>query len=202
MRRLIFAITLAALPFAAEAGPTVITAFGNSLFAGLGVPPEETLPAQLERKLKADGHDVKVNNDSISGDTTAGGLARIDHVLDGHPDIVILELGANDMFRALAPEDARTNLDAILAKLKDAHIKVVVVGQKAAASFGKKYSSKFNPLFCELAQKYEAPCYPFFYDGFLGHPEYLQSDGAHPTSEGAKFVMEKLYPLIVSRIKK
>jgi acyl-CoA thioesterase-1 len=203
MRRLLLCLLLS-LPLsqASAEDTTVIAAFGDSLFAGLGVAPESAFPAQLERKLKADGYYVKVINDSISGDTTEGGAARIESVLAQKPDIVIVELGSNDMLRALPPQEVGTNLDQILSRFNKAGIKIIVAGQKAPLSFGLHYAADYNPIFCDLAKKYNSACYPVILEGVYEHTELMQADGMHPNADGAKVIVDKMYPLITKLLKK
>lgn len=182
---------------------TVIAAFGDSLFAGFGISAQDAFPEQLERRLLADGYHVKVLNDGISADTTADGLARIDSVIAQKPDIVILELGANDMLRALPPKQTENNLDEILSQLQGAGVKkILVAGQKAPLSYGLAYSSAYNPLFCTLAKKYNASCYPVYLEGVYGHAEWMQTDGMHPNADGVKMILDKIYPSVKALLKK
>jgi acyl-CoA thioesterase-1 len=180
---------------------TVIAAFGDSLFAGLGIAPEDAFPARLEAKLNADGYHVRVINDGISGDTTAGGVARIDGVLAQKPGIVIIELGANDLLRGEPVLQVRANLEAILSRFHEAGIKMLVVGQKAPISFGLQYAAGFNPIFCELAKKYNAGCYPLYLEGVYGHQDLMQDDGIHPNAQGVKVVLDKMYPYVTRLLK-
>jgi acyl-CoA thioesterase-1 len=181
---------------------TTIAAFGDSLFAGFGLAPEDALPAQLARKLANDGYKVQMLNDGISGDTTAGGVARVDAVLAQKPAAVLVELGANDMLHGLPPGQARDHLDAILSRLHAAKIKLLVIGQRAPLSYGIPYTKAYDAMFCDLAKKYHADCYPFLFDGVYGHPELLQEDGLHPTAEGVKVIVDKIYPQVAKLLTK
>ena len=141
---------------------THILAFGDSLTAGYGVAPQDAFPVRLAARLKADGYVAEVTNAGISGDTTSGGLARLDWTLTDHPDIVLLELGANDALRGIDPKLARANLDAMLARLTAAHIKVLLIGMEAPGNWGADYQKSFDAIYPDLAKKYGVPLYPFF----------------------------------------
>jgi acyl-CoA thioesterase-1 len=175
---------------------TRILAFGDSLTAGLGVAPNQAFPVQLAARLKADGYDVTVDNGGVSGDTTADGLARLDWALGDHPDVALVELGANDMLRGLAPKQATANLDAILAKLKAAKIKVLLIGMKAASNWGADYQKSFDAIYPTLAKKYDVPLYPFFLDGVAMDPKLNQADGLHPTAAGVVVIVGRIAPAV------
>src|SRR5690242_690823 len=149
----------------AFAKPTEILVFGDSIAAGFGLPQQEAFPARLEAKLRADGLAVHVINAGKSGDTTADGLARLGWSLAEKPDLVILELGANDALRGLDPAAVRANLDAILARLKAAGVAVLIAGMRAPPNLGRDYAAAFDKLYPELAAKHGVPLYPFFLDG-------------------------------------
>jgi acyl-CoA thioesterase-1 len=197
-RRLAAAALLGALlaPMAAQAAPIAVMAFGDSLFAGYGVQDADNIPAQLEKALKADGKDVKVINASISGDTTADGVARLDWSLADKPDLVLLELGANDALRGLDPDRAKENLDAILAKLKAKNIPVVLFGMIAPRNLGPAYGAKFDPIYKELADKYQVPLYPFILDGVALDPTLNQADGMHPNKDGVQVIVKCILPVV------
>ncbi|WP_341911972.1 arylesterase [Ferrovibrio terrae] len=171
--------------------------FGDSLVAGYSLPPDASYPAQLEKALKAKGLDVAVLNAGVSGDTTAAALARLDWSLADRPTHVLVELGANDMLRGLAPEQARTNLDAILAKLKQAGLPTMLVGMLAAPNLGADYGRRFNAIYPDLAAKYGIPLYPFFLDGVAGEAKLNLSDGMHPSREGVTVMVERTLPQIL-----
>ncbi len=184
------------LATAANAAPVRIMAFGDSLFAGYGVPDADNFPTQLERALKADGKDVTVVNASVSGDTTADGLARLDWSLADKPDLVLLELGANDALRGLDPDLARANLDQMLSRLSAAHIPVVIVGMLAPRNLGPAYAAKFDPIYKALAEKYHAPIYPFVLAGVAMDPALNQADGMHPNQKGVAIIVRKMLPVV------
>jgi acyl-CoA thioesterase-1 len=181
---------------AAAAAPTTILAFGDSLFAGFGLPASDSIVARLEAALKADGHDVRIVNASVSGDTTADGLARLDWSLADKPDLVLLELGANDALRGLDPAITRRNLDAILSRLQAAHIPVVIFGMLAPRNLGPAYAAQFEPIYPELAKKYQAPLYPFILDGVATDAALNQADGLHPNPRGVAIVVNKIAPIV------
>ena len=190
---LLLAALLAAGPTAAA---TRILAFGDSLTAGLGVATNQAFPAQLAARLKADGYDVIVDNGGVSGDTTADGLARFDWTMGDHPDIVLLELGANDMLRGLAPTRAAANLDAMLGKLKAAKVKTLLLGMRAPPNWGADYQKAFDGIYPALAKKYDVPLYPFFLDGVVLDPKLNQPDGLHPTPAGVAVIVSRVAPAV------
>lgn len=198
MRGLLLYLLLCVVPLSCAWSKdiTVITAFGDSLSSGYGLTPNEAFPSILENKLLSNGKKVKVINDGIAGDSTTGALARLQKVLDQKPDIAIVELGGNDMMRGVAVSDIRFNLEKILVYLNEARIKVLVVGMYAQPGLGKDYANEFNSLFCELARNHNAPCYPFFLDGVVDHPELMQGDGIHPNSAGVQVIVDKIYPFV------
>jgi acyl-CoA thioesterase I len=171
--------------------------FGDSLVAGYNLPPDAAYPAQLEKALKARGLDVAVLNAGVSGDTTAAALSRLDWSLADRPTHVLVELGANDMLRGLAPEQARANLDTILGKLKQAGLPVMLAGMVAAPNLGADYGRRFNGIFPDLAAKHGIPLYPFFLDGVAGEARLNLSDGIHPTREGVAIIVERTLPQIL-----
>lgn len=172
--------------------------FGDSLVAGYNLPPDAAYPAQLEKALKAKGvKNIAVLNAGVSGDTTAAAASRLDWALADRPTHVIVELGANDMLRGLSPVQARTNLDGILARLKQAHLPVMLMGMLAAPNLGADYGRVFNGMYPELAAKYRVPLYPFFLDGVAGEAKLNLSDGIHPTREGVAIMVERTLPQIL-----
>jgi acyl-CoA thioesterase-1 len=180
----------------AIAAPTTILAFGDSLFAGYGVAQGENIPTRLEQALRADGRDVRIVNASVSGDTTADGVSRLDWSLADKPDLVMLELGANDALRGLDPEIARANLDQILRRLKAAHIPVLICGMLAPRNLGPAYAQKFDPIYADLAKTYDAPLYPFILDGVALDPALNQEDGMHPNPKGVTVIVQRLLPAV------
>ncbi|MBK6802521.1 MAG: arylesterase [Novosphingobium sp.] len=164
-----------------------IVALGDSLFAGYGVDPGQSYPARIEAALRARGINARMTNAGVSGDTTSGGLGRVDFVLDSMakpPQLVLISLGGNDMLRGLPPEETRKNLAAILGKLKDRKIPVVLMGMLAPPNLGADYAAKFNPVYPALAKEYGATLVPFFLQPVVGRPDLIQADRIHPTAEG------------------
>ncbi len=181
----------------AQAAPLKIMVFGDSLFAGYGLSSDaDNIPSRLEQLLKADGHDVKLINAAVSGDTTTDGLARLDWSLADKPDLMLLELGANDALRGQDPDLTRANLDQILARLKAAKIPVLLCGMIAPRNLGPAYSAKYDPIFAQLAEKYDVPLYPFILDGVALNPALNQGDGMHPNKDGAAIVAKRLAPAV------
>ncbi|MBL4838548.1 MAG: arylesterase [Kordiimonadaceae bacterium] len=167
-----------------ELAPLEILAFGDSLTAGYGLPPGEGFTDQLQVWLSAHiSGDVKVTNAGVSGDTSSGGRSRLDWALspikNGQPDLVILELGANDALRGVSPVLTRENMDAMVAVLAARNIPVLIAGMKATPSWGPEYSVVFDGIFPDLSQKYNVPLYPFFLEGVAANPALNQSDGLH-----------------------
>lgn len=173
-----------------------LAALGDSLTAGWGLPADDAFPARLTRALAENGRAVEILNFGISGDTTTGGLARLDAVLAAAPDGVILELGANDMLRGLDPATPRANLDAIMARLHDAGIPILLCGMRAPRNFGRDYAEAYEALYVELARKYDAVLYPVFLDGVTGVPGLTMPDGLHPTAEGVAEIVRRSLPTV------
>lgn len=192
---LLVAVTLfTAAPARAE--PVRITAFGDSLSAGYNLPHEAAFPNQLQAALAEQGLNATVANAGVSGDTTAGGLARLDWMLADKPDVVILELGANDALRGLPPQQVEANLDAMLARLKAADVTVVLAGMLAPPNMGKDYGATFDAIYPRLAERHEVIFYPFFLDGVAARADYLQRDGMHPTAEGVAEIVRRILPTV------
>ncbi len=184
----------------AAAKPLRILALGDSLTQGYGVPPGDDFPNVLEHALKAKGLDVSVINAGVSGDTSAGGRARLDWSLEdanNPPDAAIVELGANDGLRGLPVDDMAKNLDVILARFKSRGIPVLLTGMKAPRNFGEAYAKSFDSVFPQLAKKYGVLFYPFFLDGVALNANLLQADGLHPNPRGVEVIVAKLTPLAV-----
>ena len=180
----------------AAAAPVSILALGDSITAGFGLPAGEALPQKLEERLKADGFDATVINAGVSGDTTAGGLARLDWAMGDHPPFALVELGANDALRGLDPAEAFENLDKILARLAAAHVKALLIGMLAPGNWGKSYQQKFDAIYPDLAAKYHVPLYPFILDGVALDPKLNQGDGLHPNIAGVALIVGKLAPMV------
>jgi acyl-CoA thioesterase-1 len=196
----LFAVLLCASVTVAHAEPLRIAMLGDSLTAGFGLPPEQALPAKLEAALKAAGRDVTVANNGVSGDTSAGGLARLDWTLGDKPKLVIVALGANDALRGLDPEETEKNLDAIIARTRAAGAAVLLCGMKAPRNYGPDYVAKFDGLYERLAQKYDVPLMPFLLEGVAMVPELNQTDGMHPNSKGVDEVVSHLAPAVMKAL--
>ena len=174
-----------------------IVAFGDSLMAGYGLAVQDSFPAQLERALHAKGYAVDVINAGVSGDTTAGGYARLEWVLLDDPDIVIMCLGGNDSLRGLDPAMTRVHLEAILTRLIESGISVVLAGMLAPPNLGPDYTTAFNRVYPQLAQHYEISFYPFFLEGVATQDSLNQADGIHPNAAGVKYIVAAIQPLII-----
>ncbi len=173
-----------------------IVAFGDSLTAGLGVPTDEAYPAQFQHRLDSAGYRYRVINAGVSGDTTAGGLRRLPWVLKSKPRIVILELGGNDGLRGLSLQETRANLEQLIQRLQRASITVVLAGMKLPPNYGAEYTSGFESIYPALANKYRLPLIPFFLDGVAGSVSLNQADGIHPTGEGYRMIVEKVFDTV------
>ncbi len=180
----------------ARAAPARVLVLGDSLTAGFGLPVTESLPSQLEAVLKGQGLDVVILNGGVSGDTTAGGLSRVDWALADNPGYALVALGANDALRGLDTEKAFQNLDAIIGKLKAKGIKVMILGMMAPPNLGRDYGERFAAIFPKLAEKYRVPLYPFLLDGVAADPKLNQRDGIHPNAEGVRIIVARLAPLV------
>ncbi|WP_291153017.1 arylesterase [Hyphomicrobium sp.] len=185
-----------------DAAPIRIVAFGDSLTAGYRLKPSEAFPVQLAAALKAKGYNVDVANAGVSGDTTAAGLARLDWSVPDGTEAVILELGANDALRGIAPNVTRTNLDAIVKKLRERKIEVLVAGMKAPKNLGDDYERQFEPIFVDLAEQYGALRYPFFLDGVVLDAKLNLDDGMHPTGEGVGVIVSRILPTVEQLIER
>jgi acyl-CoA thioesterase-1 len=185
-----------ALASQAQTAPVKLAILGDSLTAGFGVKPEQALPARLEAALRAEGRNVTVLNDGVSGDTSAGGLDRVDWSLADKPDIVMVELGANDALRAVDPASTERNLSAIVEKLKAAGATVWLAGMMAPRNLGPDYVEAFDGLYRRLAKKYDVPLYPFLLDGVAQDPTLNQADGLHPNPKGVDVIVQRLLPFV------
>ncbi len=186
---LIFSIT-------ANAKTISLVGFGDSLMAGYQLPPGDGFPEKLQAALKAKGVDISITNAGVSGDTTTGGLARIDWSVPDGTDGVILELGANDALRGIPPEESEKNLDQMIVRLKERGIAVLLVGMLAPPNMGGDYAARFNGIYQKLAQKHGVALYPFFLDGVVLDAGLKLEDGMHPNSKGVDVMVEKMEPAI------
>ena len=183
---------------------TLIVAFGDSLYAGYRLGPNEGLAPQLQAALQAKGIKARVHGAGVSGDTSAAGKARLTFVLDNlerKPDVVVLGLGGNDMLRGIKPSETRANIAAMVAELDKRGIDVVLTGMLAAPNLGADYANAFNPIFPALAKQYDAPLLPFFLEGVMSDKTLMLDDGIHPNAMGVKKVVEKLSPLVEGELK-
>jgi len=177
-----------------QQAPVTILALGDSLTAGYGLSPSEAVPAILERMLRDEGYDVRMINAGVSGDTSGGGLARLDWSLAENPDAAIVELGANDGLRGMSVERMEQNLDAILKKLAERDIETLFTGMGAPPNMGEEYGRRYNQVFPRLAEKYDVAFYPFYLEGVYMKQEYTLPDGLHPNAEGTRRIAENLLP--------
>ncbi len=194
-------VNIVCCPADAGAEQKKILVFGDSLVAGYGIPLEKAFPAQLEKKLQALGYAVAVINAGVSGDTTSGGLTRLEWTLAQKPDFVILELGANDMLRAVDPAVTRENLRKMLDILKAKKIPVLLAGMKATPNLGDEFVKSYAAMYKALAKQYHAVYYPFFMEGVTTHADLVQEDGLHPTAEGVVVVVDNMLPAVKKLLK-
>ena len=198
------ALVKVALALAIFQGTSVATAnevcriavLGDSLTTAYGLAVEEGFPAQLRRRLRAQGYDCMVLDAGVGGDTTAGGLARLDWTLADRPSHVIVELGGNDGLRALPPEQMEQNLDAIVSRLQADDVAVLLAGMLAPPNLGRRYGEAFEAVFYRVAERHDVPLYPFFLEGVVGDPRLNQPDGIHPTAEGIAVIVERILPTV------
>ena len=182
-------------------GDAVVVALGDSLTAGLGVAADEAFPARLEARLKTEGYAYRVVNAGVSGDTTAGGLRRVDWVLRARPDVVIVALGANDGLRGQDPGAMRANLDEIVARLLAGGARVLLVGMRLPPNYGGDYTKEFEAVFPAVARRAKVALVPFLLDGVAGVPRLNQADGIHPTAAGQQAIADHLWPYLRSLLR-
>ena len=188
----------------ASAGP-LIWALGDSLTEGYGLPPQQGFTVQLQAALRRAGVDATVANGGVSGDTVRQGLARLRWGLRGlprAPDLVIVELGANDMLRGLPPEQTAKNLSAILDELARRHLPVLLTGMRASPNMGADYRRRFDALYPALATRYRVVFYPFFYDGVAGRRALIQADGLHPNARGVAVIIGRISPAVLKALRR
>ena len=201
--RLAFTVVLVVLMSVASPGMArapVILDFGDSLTAGYGVPVGQAFPARLEAWLHERGIAARVVNAGVSGDTTAGGLARLDWALADKPDLVILALGANDALRGIEPSTVRGNLDKMIGRIEATGAKVLLLGMLAPPNWGEEYKRAFDQIFPELAHIHHLPLYPFFLEGVAMNPELNQPDGLHPNEKGVAVLVDRIAPVVAGLI--
>lgn len=198
----LFAVILALLAAAPQTGhagdgPIRLLVLGDSLTAGYGLPASRAFPVRLQAELKRRGRNVKVINAGVSGDTTAGGLARLAWSLADKPDFAIIELGANDALRGIDPDSTFRNLDRIIVRLTQAGIKILITGMYAPPNWGREYTKRFNAIYPKLAKKYNVMLYPFFLDGVATLPKLNQRDGIHPNAAGVEEIVDRITPYVL-----
>jgi len=209
---LLMSVASSGLSFASESTNSTTTTgrsvliLGDSLAAGRGVDPEESFPALLQKLIHQRGWNDTVINAGVSGDTSAGGLRRLDWLLRQKIDILVLELGGNDGLRGIQPGTTRTNLQSIIDRTKERYptVQVIIAGMKMPPNMGEQYQKEFEHLFVELAKKNEAHLVPFLLENVGGHPELNQGDGIHPTADGHRIVAENVWKIlepVLTRIK-
>lgn len=193
------------LPIApAKADTKRIVVLGDSLVAGYGLKQGEDYPSRLQAAMISDGYDVKIDNAGVSGDTSAGGAARLDWSISGEPQpsLVIIELGANDMLRGIDPSVTKKNLINILSKLKQKKIPAILYGMKAPVNLDTDYRKSFDSIYPDLAEEFSIPLYPFFLESVATKPELNQQDGIHPTAQGIDIIVSNTVPFIKKYFKK
>jgi acyl-CoA thioesterase-1 len=184
---------------AADRTPEIL-AFGDSITAGFGLPAEEAFPARLEARLRDQGIAAHVVNAGVAGDTTAGGRARLDWALADKPDVVILELGANDALRGIDPPTVRANLEAMISRIQASGAKLLLTGMLAPPNWGEEYQREFDRIYPELAQAHGVALYPFLLDGVAMDARLNQPDGLHPNERGVAVLVDHIAPLVARLI--
>lgn len=203
---LLLAVACVIAPQAAQAAdaPVKIVVLGDSLSAGYGLPGQDAFPSKLAKALETKGIAVSMTNAGVSGDTASGGLGRLDWSVPEGTDAVIVELGANDALRGIYPKVTRTALDAIMKKLKDRKIAVLLAGMYAPRNLGPDYVRDFDRIYPDLAKTYDTILYPFFLEGVAGDEKLNQRDGLHPTAPGIDIIVTRILPKVeelIARVK-
>jgi acyl-CoA thioesterase-1 len=181
----------------AGSGERVVVALGDSLTAGLGVAAEEAWPALVDARLRREGYPYRVLNAGVSGDTTAGGLRRVDWVLRSRPEVAVVALGANDGLRGLGTNVMEANLIAIVDRLRAGGARVLVVGMEVPPNYGAAYARAFRGVFADVARRTGAALIPFLLDGVAADPRLNQADGIHPNAAGHRAIAERIWPHLV-----
>lgn len=194
-------IFIAAMSAVKAAEPVRLLALGDSLTAGYGLPVEDGFTHRLEARLRTEGFAVTVLNAGVSGDTSAGGRARLTWSLTDKPTHAIVELGANDGLRGLDPDAMRSNLEAIVTRLKAAGVRILLAGMRAPPNYGRRYEEAYNRIFPELAKKHGVSLYPFFLAGVVARPDFNQRDGIHPNRNGVAVIVDRITPYVVRLLK-
>lgn len=185
-----------------EGKPLTLLAFGDSLTAGYGLPAGASFTSLIEKRLNNEGYNIRIVNAGVSGDTSAGGLARLDWALAENPDLAWVELGANDVLQGLDPSKMEANLDAILAKLGERGVPTLLIGMYAPVNMGPEYATHFNAVFPRLAMRRKTPLFPFLLEDVAQKQELNLPDGIHPNAEGSKIIADNLYPSVKRLIDK
>jgi acyl-CoA thioesterase-1 len=193
---LLFAAAASASPALAQARPRVVTVLGDSITAGYGLPAREALPAKLERELAKSVPGARVRGAGVSGDTTAGGLARVDFSVQKDTAVCVVALGGNDLLQGLDPRQTRANLDRIIGKLKARGITVVLAGITVPSALGRSYARDVAALYADLARKHEVTLYPNLLAGVAGDRRLNQRDGIHPNAQGVSIIAARLAPVV------
>lgn len=186
----------------ASADPIRIVAFGDSLTAGYGLPQSQAFPARLEAALKAKGHDVRIANAGVSGDTASGGLSRIDWSVPDGTDAVIVALGANDMLRGINPAVTRKAIEQIVQKLRARKIEVLLAGMRAPANMGGEYTAAYDGIFPDVTKANNLILYPFFLDGVVTEAKLNLKDGLHPNAAGIDVIVQRILPSVEKLIER
>ena len=192
MKKIIFIVVLLVCPILTQAQGVKIILFGDSLMAGYGLDPSNHLDRLLEKDLLDQGIVSQITNASVSGDTSNGGLNRLNWSLQDDYDLFILGLGANDMLRGISPETTKSNLEEIIKIIQKKNIPTLLTGMQAPSSYGQDYQSSFNSIYPELAEEYEIFLYPFLLEGVALDPSLNQSDGKHPNEQGIALISQKI----------
>ncbi len=182
-------------------GRPLIVILGDSLTAGLGLDPRDAYPTLLQQRVDAAGLNFRVVNAGISGDTSAGGLSRVDLALDGDVRVMLVAMGGNDALRALPVADLKRNLAQIIERAKARHVRVVLAGMEAPPNFGREYAVSFHQVYSDLAKEYGVTLMPFLLDGVAGVEGLNQRDGIHPTAEGARIVADRVWAVLESVVR-
>ncbi|MBN8961823.1 MAG: arylesterase [Rhizobiales bacterium] len=193
---LLTAGTVQAQTPAAAAKPLKVVVLGDSLSAGYGLPAGAAFPARLQIALRAKGIAADIDNAGVSGDTSSGGLGRLDWSVPDGTDAVIVELGANDALRGIDPDVTRKALSEIIQRLQARHISVLLCGMLAPPNYGADYAARFNAIYPDLAKQFGVPFYPFFLDGVAADASLNQADGMHPTAAGVDRIVERILPAV------
>ena len=195
------AVSLMSAPVFAAARPKIVTLLGDSITAGLGLPARDALPAQLEAALLALKVPVRVRGAGVSGDTSGGGLGRVDLSVASDTAVCVVALGGNDLLQGASPAATKANLKAIITRLKARKITVVLAGMRAPNAIGAGYAKAFNGLYPALAKETGVAFYPFLLEGVASNKRLNQKDGIHPTAEGVKIISQRLAPVVAQALK-